>query len=500
MNKYNKKIICMFVFAMIVFPSVIKAESFQYNLKAVVDGANSKIKDTAKYCYTYGCRSGNMGVKISIYNGNTLKTIESSEEVGKDASSNIRIAGVVSNIEDGFNDLATKINKQPTNTDTIEFNDFCNFLNQNDPVLGYGLIHTYQYRVLSSYWSKFRIEQNAINNCDLNSGKFDIKKDNFSRGVGEPPTHDNYIKYFERRNPYIVMEPMISITVSDKENQKASKAFSTFGIDALPDKIMERIKSVSNGKANANTDNISNFMAKTFCNFGGAEQTSCQAITDLYESATPQDLDKLASAWNTVVENFHTEGTKQTKTVKEWAEWIMTGTNYKYVGANSDGTLSSEASKLGGSVTSWIKDISWYFHLGENIGPFTKVSSKATSWKSIVGMTNGYGIIVLKVSINSYDDSKYKCRYLDGKIKPPEGKEKKDCCEETNIWSDYDVKTGKSGYWKEFYDQTDSNKDRYIDICPVEIEDNYCKWNGNKTERYQIVNGKELDCCIYSNY
>lgn len=552
MNKFKTnsfRILYIFTLLLLTIPSVVNAEdttSFSYKIKSVVNGADSALGGKAKYCYTYGCRSGNNGVKIStVGNNNGSLTVKKTKTKSKDSSNNVEISSHVKvNITDGFETLSTAINGKKINSD-VKFLNFCDFLNDQDN----GLLQTYQYEVLSENWSTYKI----LTNC----ADFDVPTGQFSN-LG---TFEQYKEYF--KDTYIVMEPMISITTSDEKNQTASKAFSSFGVTALTDDVMQAIKN----KGIATNSNIVSYVTQVMC-ASGASEGNCRAFVEASENANNQDLTNLVTAWNTVVNNFHTKNA-ETKTVKEWASWVMTGTNYRYVGADSTGKVLNEA-KGKGSVSEKIADISWYLHLNEKIGPFTKVSSKATSWNNIVGMKNGYGIIVLKISINYNDESKYKCRYVEGKIEPPESKDKKDCCEQTDIWNDYEK--GKSGMWQLFYNQTDPTKDSYAKICRVVCtktnyddliginngtttektlkknlpeeankdtmyccysanysddekskipstiwtndgklnidyckgtdtnNDKYCVWNGNNTERWQTINKELVDCCNYENW
>ena len=491
MKKIKRLLVLILLMVLILPISTTNAESeASFGVGTVASGINSAIGTRAVYCYTLGCRTDYIGVKVSLKakDGNTVLSY-TPKTFTKDDSNNVTLYGITSNIKNGFEDLSSKILSAGGNNvfqgQTLE--DLCEDYQE-----------TLFYKIVT----------------DFDSGRYKLSKicDKGKHIQSEETKVNGTYKYKDYRNliinTYVEIEPIIALTPSDEKNLKASSAFKEFGVDKLPDEFMKNIKSAVNNFSSLyngfdytsfckNYANSGTEMLKVWRDTGGCPKDSsdgtCKSVMadGCTDDRKTNDLKRYLNALKTVADNYHTYYATE-KTVREWAKWAMDG-NYKYIDSDSDG---NPLKSYDGSVSHYTDEFSYFMHLDKDIRTeYKAVSSKTSSWKTIKNST-GYGLNVLYATLDIALAPK--CGWENNATVLPEGiTDETECCGTGTF--DPELWDSESKY-KSFL------KNRYEQIC-VCNKDDFNKYVDIESDtptvtkiEPKVVQGKTLDCCYLENY
>jgi len=546
----RQKILIIIIFLLLMIPYRANAEA-TLDVKAVIDGKNSSITTPARYCYVYGCRTSITGIKVSVY----VKGMEKQTKIVKNGEN---FAGETINYNfENIQSLSEKISLQSLN---IKFQSLASLIN--------GFKETWYYDILMSFPS-LKQEFELLDNIRLDSNNIynTIVTKNKNSSIS---TYEKYQQKLE--NSYITIEPILKVTLATNDSRDTLGIFKKYNVAKNYITIDYANQIINHGEIDiCGAISDKNFNDWVYIGLlgdcsGNDKNAKCREIyNNTKESqcnASGSPYKNLTKAWNELISNKDKlKGNVQEDTVKEIAKYIMTGNNYIYAGATSDGKLSSEASGTG-SISNKINDISTFIYLPSNLTTYnnksyTKANRNGTNtWKEIAKDYSGYGIGIMVAKIGLNDSYLRSCHYENGEVILGQGMtDVTDCCEE-DVWdtdeygifvnsdkyksycictkTNYDDLIGKDNgtiteeklkknlpkeakddlkyccksenYGKEGKKTIEKfpkwvNSELDIDYCKGNTNnDKYCVWNGNNTERYQTVNGNELDCCSYDNW
>ena len=325
----RQKILIIIIFLLLMIPYRANAEA-TLDVKAVIDGKNSSITTPARYCYVYGCRTSITGIKVSVY----VKGMEKQTKIVKNGE-NFARETINYNFEN-IQSLSEKISLQSLQEKFIDL-----------PTLVDGFKETWYYDILMSFPS-LKQEFELLNNIRLDSNNIynTIVTKNKNSSIS---TYEKYQQKLE--NSYITIEPILKVTLATKDSRDTLGIFKKYNvaknyitIDYANQIINHGVIDICGAISDRNFNDWVYIGLLGDCS-GNDKNAKCREIyNNTKESqcnASGSPYKNLTKAWNELISNKDKlKGNVQEDTVKEIAKYIMTGNNYIYAGAASDGKLS----------------------------------------------------------------------------------------------------------------------------------------------------------------